>query len=134
VTFGITALAWAQDLTFSVKVDKTTVEIGDPITLTMTLGGDVSDVDLSQFEFPDGFSIVGRSQSTNFSIRAEVMERSVSLIYVLVPKQTGTFQLGPFTIEHRNKELTTEPVEITVEKPTTPTPQQVRPQGERFTL
>ena len=124
--------AWAQDLTFSARVDKTTVNIGDPIQLTVTLSGDISGVSLPLPQLPEGFSIVARSQSTNFSIQAGAMERSVSLLYVIVPQRAGTFELGPFAITHKKKELKTEPIEITVKK--SALPPNLPPQGERFTL
>ena len=133
VTFGFTALAFAQDLTFSAKVDKTTVDLGDPISLTITLSGDLSGVALPAPQLPEGFVVAGRSQSTNFSIRAGAMERSVSLLYVLIPQRAGTFQLGPFRIEHQHRRVTTDPIEITVKKPALP-PSLKTPQGERFTL
>ena len=132
VTFGIAALAWAGDLSFSAKVDKTSVELGQPINLTIILSGDLTGVELPPLEFPEGFSIAARSQSTNFSIRSGAMERSMSLIYVLVPQRLGTFQLGPFRLQHGQQELKTEPIDITVKKAPVPSPSQ--PQGERFIL
>ena len=132
VVFGLTALAWAQDITFSAKVDKTTIELGDPVSLTLTLNGDISGIQLPSLQLPEGFSIIGRSQSTNFSLRAGTMERSVSLVYILLPQRAGTFKLGPFTLQHHHRELKTEPIEMTVKKPALPP--HLQPQGERFTL
>ncbi len=126
-------LVWAQDLTFSAKVDQTTVEIGDPIHLVLTISGEIAGVQLTSPEFPEGFVVGGRSQSTSFSLRAGKTERSTSLVYVLIPHHAGTFQLGPFMLEHRHEEFHTEPIEILVEKPALPPPH-LRPQGERFTL
>ncbi len=127
--------AWAeeQDLVFSAKVDKTTVTLGTPVTLTISLSGDLSGVQLPAFEFPEGFLVAARSQSTSFSVRAGAAERSTSLQYLLVPQQAGTFHLGPFMIEHHHKELKTEPIEITVKKSALPPPN-LQPKGERFTL
>lgn len=132
IVLGLTALAWAQDLTFSAKVDKTTVDVGDPIQLTLTLSGDIAGVELPAFEFPEGFSVAARSQSTNFSIRAGAMERSTSLLYVLIPQRAGTFQLGPFSLIHNKKTLQTEPIAVSVEKGALP--KLLQPHGERFTL
>ena len=78
LVLGMATAAWAQDLVFSAKVDKTTVNVGDPINLTVTLSGDLSGVRLPAPTFPDGFAVLARSQSTNFSIRAGAMERSTS--------------------------------------------------------
>ncbi|MBI3330737.1 MAG: BatD family protein [Candidatus Omnitrophica bacterium] len=131
-TFGVAALAFAQDLAFSAKVDKTRVDVGGSIQLTLTLSGDIAGVKLPAVEPPDGFSIAARSQATNFSLRAGAMERSLSLSYVLVAQRAGTFKLGPFTITHDGKTFETEPIEVTVDKPALPP--RFQPQGERFTL
>ena len=129
---GIGVSAWAQDLTLSAKVDKTTINVGEPINLAITLGGDLSGVQVPAFDFPEGFGVLARSQSTSFSIRAGAMERSTSLSFVLVPQQAGTFQLGPFKIEHHKKSFQTEAITITVKKPVLPP--NLQPHGERFTL
>ena len=132
---GLMALAAssaAQDLNFSATVDKTTVAAGEPITLTLTLSGDLEGLKLPTPTFPQEFAVGGQSQSTNFSMRAGVVERSMSLAYVLIPQHEGTFTLGPFTVEHQKKELETAPIEITVKKSILPPKPQ--PQGERFTL
>ena len=125
-------LVWAQDLSFSAKVDKTTVDVGEPVSLTVTLSGDVAGVTLPALGFPEEFSVAARSQSTNLSIRAGVSERSTSLLYVLIPQRAGTYRLGPFAISHDGREVQTEPIDITVNKPAVPP--QLAPQGGRFTL
>ena len=125
-------VAWAQDLVVSAKVDHTTVDLGQPITLTLTLSGDVSGVRLPPLEFPEGFAIAGSSRATTFSIRSGIQERSMNFVYVLVPRDAGTFKLGPFTFRHGRQEFQTEPIEITVNKPALPP--KLQPQGERFTL
>ena len=132
VAVGCCALVWAQDLAFSAKVDKTTVNLGEPINLVIALSGDVSGVQLPPLQLPEGFVVLARSQSTNFSIRAGAMERSTSLNVVLVPQKAGTFKLGPFSLTRQKKTLQTEPIEIIVKKPV------LRPNlpsnGERFIL
>ena len=133
LTCGMAVFAWAQDLTFSAKVDKTTANIGDPINLTIVVvGGDLAGIQIPAFQFPEEFAVLARSQSTSFSVRAGAMERSMSLNFVLVPQQAGIFHLGPFQIQQHKKSLQTEPIEITVKKPAVPP--QLQLQGERFTL
>ena len=124
----------ARDLTFSAKVDKTTVDAGEPVTLTLILAGDLEGAKLSELQLPEGFVVAAQSQSTNFSIRAGATERSTNLVYVLVPQQPGTFQLGPFTITQQKKEFQTQAIELTVKKPVLPPPAKHRPQGERYLL
>lgn len=123
---------WAQDLVFSAKVDKTTVNLGDPMNLVITISGDVSGVQVPPLQLPEGFVVLARSQSTNFSIRSGAMERSTSLNFVLVPQKAGTFKLGPFSLTRQKKTLQTEPIEITVKKPVLPP--KLPSSGERFTL
>lgn len=108
------SVAADQALVFSAKVDATTVTIGNPMTLTLTLSGDLTGVRLLAPQFPQGFAVVSRSQSTQFSIQEGVTERSVSVRYLLVPQRAGTFQLGPFTAVKQRQELKTEPIAIKV--------------------
>lgn len=114
--------AGGEDVHFSVKVDKTAVPLGEPITLTLILQGDLSGVELVPPEFPDGVVVSGRSQSTNFAIRSGAVERSTSVAFVLIPQQVGTFRLGPFTLTRGEEVFQTETIEITVEKPSLPPP------------
>ncbi len=122
----------AQELVLSAKVDKTTVAVGEPITLTITVSGDIDETRVSPPQFPAGFAVAARSQSTNFSLRNGSSERSTALLYVLIPQQSGTFHLGPFLIRKGQKQAQTDVLEITVKK--TAPPQQLPPPGNRYTL
>ena len=126
------AVAIAQDTSFSAAIDKTTVNAGEPVALTLTLSGDIGGIEVPVFEFPEGFTVASRSQSSSFSIRLGAVDRSLALVYLLIPQQAGTFQLGPFQITHKGQTFSTEPLAVTVEKPAP----QHRPSspGERFTL
>ena len=129
---GTAASARADELKFSAQLNKTKMDVGEPVTLTLTLTGDIAGTKLRQLELPEGFTVAAQSQQTNFSINAGVTERSLSLVYVVVPQKAGTFKLGPFTVVHGKQALETEPIEVTVEKPALPP--NFQPQGERFTL
>ena len=83
-------------------------------------------------EFPEGFTVASRSQSSSFSIRLGTIDRSLTLVYLLIPQQAGTFQLGPFQITHKGQTFSTEPLTVTVEKPAIPP--HLGPEGGRFTL
>lgn len=131
---GLSAVAWADDLSISAQVDRTTVDVGSPVTLTITLKGDLSGAQLPPPELPEGFVIVARNQSTNFSMHAGVTERSTGLAFVLVPQRAGTFTLGPFKVRQHKQELETSTIEITVKKPVLPPAIRRQPQGERYSL
>ncbi len=122
----------AQELLFVAKVDKTTVPVGEPITLTITLSGDIAEVEVPPLTFPEAFAVAARSQSTSFSVRAGTMERSTSISVILIPQQPGTFQLGPFTVTHQQHTFQTQPLDITVEPAAVSPPP--APKGERFNL
>ena len=128
---GLAAQAAAQDVSFSAKVDKTSAPVGSPITLILTVAGDLQDVNLQPITVPDAFAIIARSQSTNFALQAGAIQRSTSLSYVLLPRRVGTFKLGPFSIKRAEKMYDTEPVEITVTEAQRRKPE---PSGERFLL
>ena len=129
---GIAASARAEELKFSAQLNKTTMNVGEPVTLTLTLTGDIAGTKLRKLELPEGFTVAAQSQQTNFSMNAGVTERSLSLIYIVVPQKAGTFKLGPFTVVHHKKEFQTEPIEVTVN--ISALPPKFQPQGERFTL
>lgn len=127
LTFGIAALtgavgvaaprAWAQDVSFSAAVDKTTASVGEPIQLVITLSGNTAGIRLPrELPLPEGFVVLAQSQSTNFSIQAGAVARSVALTYVVAGQQAGTFKLGPFEAAHGDQPIATEPIEITVKK------------------
>ena len=122
----------AEDVTVSAKVDKTTVDVGSPLQLTLTITGDLTGVQMQPLEFPENCIVASRSQATNFSLRAGVQERSMTLLYVLVSHEAGTFQLGPFVFTRGKQTFHTEPIDITVSKPALPP--KLRTPAERFIL
>lgn len=119
----------------SAGVDRTTVEVGGQVTLTITISagggsaplsqrgggeGDVQRVELEPFELPEAFRVAAQSRTTNLSMELGRITRSISLVYALVVLEPGTFQLGPFELIHRGETFSTEPLEIVVTKPALP--------------
>lgn len=131
VACAVSTSALAQSLTISARVDKTRVDLGGQLTLTITLDGDLTDVDLQSFEFPKALAVVAQSRASNLSLGVGEVKRSVSLIYVLVAQEAGTFQLGPFQVIHHGKPILTDPIEVVVQKPVVPPSLQ---ESHRYTL
>lgn len=123
--------AATQAVNISAQVDKTTVNLGTQVTLTITVEGDLDHVDLKEWKFPDALPVVAQSRASNVSIGQGQVTKSVSLIFVLVPQEAGTFTLGPFEASHLSTDVSTQPIEITVKKPVVP-PTQAHTQ--RYTL
>ncbi len=110
----------AQDVQVSARVDKASVDLGEQITLTITAEGDLSGVKLEPPQFPPSFLVVAHSQASNVSMQLGKISRSVSLTYVLIPRELGTFELGPFRMTHRGKSLQTDVVKVVVGKSALP--------------
>ncbi len=103
------------------QVDTSTVDLGTPFILTITVEGDLTKVQMQPVKFPTAFRVVAQSQATNLSMPVGGrLNQSLSLHYVLVAQQPGTFQLGPFQVTHQGKPLLTDPIQILVNKPLLP--------------
>ena len=133
MALSVTASASAaQELTVSAQLDKTSADVGQPVNLTLTLSGDLTGAQLAQPQWPEGIAVAASSQSSNFSIRNGVVERSTAVLFVLVPQQPGAFQIGPFTIRQRDHTVKTDAIELTVKKPALPP--SLSPSTDRFIL
>lgn len=132
VAAAVAAADAAGEFSFSAKIDKTSVEANTPLTLVLTLSGDITGVELPKIELPDGFAVGATSQATNFTMHQGVTQRSIGLTYVIVPQREGTFQLGPFVVRRGKDEYRSEPIDVTVTKAAPSI--QPAPEGERFLL
>ena len=104
----------------SVQVDRTTVNVGEPLALTITVEGTIQQVELKPVEFPNAFRVIAQSRSTHLSMESGQVKRSISLVYALLALEPGHFTLGPFEAQRRGQSLLSDPLEITVNKPTLP--------------
>ncbi|MBI2884927.1 MAG: BatD family protein [Candidatus Omnitrophica bacterium] len=113
-------------------VDQARVNIGQPLTLTITVSGDLAGLKGGpEGELPQGFKLAASRRSTNVAIQGRVIQRSVSFISVLVPTAAGTFQLGPFRVVCQGRTISTDPIAIEVKKPILPPGSEAAP---RLTL
>lgn len=128
-----TSVCAADEVSLAASLDRPQVDVGQPLTLTLALSGDLTAVKgLPKVEVPESFQVVAQSQSSNVSIRGRVVERSVSFYYVLVAREAGTFALGPFAVERKKgNPLTADSLEVVVRKPVVPPGSQP---SERFIL
>ena len=118
-------------LKISANVDRTEVDVGGQMTLTITLEGQFQHAELMPPEFPKGFVVLAQSQASNVSVRAGLMTRSLSLVYLLLPQEAGSFKLGPFQVVQGGQPILTDPIDITVKKPVLPPSLQPH---QRYTL
>ena len=124
------------DFQVSAQVDRTTLDVGGQLTLTVTLEGNMKGAEIKPIQLPPGFIVVAQSRASNVSVRPDGVKRALSLIYVLMPKESGTFELGPFTVVRKSgrrgqESVSTEPIQVVVKRPVVPPSLQ---RHERFLL
>jgi hypothetical protein len=115
------ALACAQGSQFSAGVDRTQVGNGEQFTLQFTLanagtggGKNLQLPDLSKFHI-----MAGPNESSSMQIINGAVSSSVTYSYVLQPKETGKFTIGPASIEAGGTTLRSSPIAIEVVKGST---------------
>ena len=102
---------WA--LTLRATVDKTEATTQDQIMLTLSVEGVQNGVTPQLPELP-GFDWMSRGSSTRMQIINNQVTSGVDYRYVLVPKQIGTFEIGPATIEYKGKTIASNKITITI--------------------
>lgn len=130
---------WGAEINFSAQVDRTTVGLGEPFQLTVTVEGvNIGRVPKPQLPELNDFDNLGMSQSQSTSIsiingRVE-QQTAISFVYTLAPKRLGELKIGPCRMVYNNNEYTTEPITVNVVKSATRTSSPTRPQPSPFDL
>ena len=103
--------AGAEDLNFRVTVDRNTVELGSSLQLTLKVEGTQS---FNPIKLPDldGFESRYLGPSTHLSIVNGRTSASISFIFNLYPKRTGTLTIPAFYIKYEGQEYKTDPIQI----------------------
>ncbi|MCX7732349.1 MAG: BatD family protein [candidate division WOR-3 bacterium] len=127
-------LVYAGEINFTASVDRTTVGLGEPFELTVTVSGvNISRVPKPQLPELAEFDNLGvsQSQSTSISIiNGRVQQQTaISFVYTLVPRKLGELTIGPCRMVYDNTEYTTEPIRITVVKSKTRSQPRTQPQS-----
>jgi hypothetical protein len=124
--------ASAQNAVFQAAVDRTQVGSGEQFTLQFTLanagtggGKNLQLPDLSKFHI-----MSGPNESSSMQIINGAVSSSVTYSYMLQPKETGKFTIGPASIEVGNVTLKSAPVSIEVVKGATRPKQQAGGQDD----
>ncbi|MGB0167438.1 MAG: BatD family protein, partial [Luteibaculum sp.] len=97
---------------FSAGVSQNPVKAGDRFTLSFTLentSGKITPPKLTDF-----LVIFGPSQSSNFSYINGRSSRTITVSYVLLAEEPGTYTIGSATAETDDGKFTSDPIKITV--------------------
>ena len=110
-----TETSWPADIQITASVDKQELTLEDSVYFSITVEGTQSS---EPPELPplDSFRI--RSLGSSSSIQIINGERSSSITYnfVLIPKETGTFTIGPATVSIDGNKYQTEPITLIVKE------------------
>lgn len=102
-----------------VSVDRTRVEVGDQVRLTVTLTAN-GDVPAPELPVPDGFDVIGRSsyatQELNITNGRVVTTRNNSYEYSLRATRDGSFLIGPAYVMYEGRRHESSTVRINVVK------------------
>jgi len=113
ILFSFLSYATAE-LKVSAAVDKTSVDVGEEILLTIDISGE--SVNIPSIEVPPiaNFSIYssGRSQSMSF-VNGQV-SNSISFRYVLIANAQGKFIIPALNLKYDGKTYSTQDIEISV--------------------
>lgn len=111
--------SYAAELNFSASVDRTTVGLGEQLTLTVTVeGNNIGGAPRPQLPQLADFNQLGStsSQSTNIQFVNGRMsqQQTISFIYFLSPKKLGELTIGPCKLDFRGSTYQTQPIAVTV--------------------
>jgi len=102
---------WA--LTLRATVDKTEATLQDQIILTLSVEGTQDGV-TPQLPKLAAFDWMSQGTSTKMQIINGKVTSGIDYRYVLVPKQVGTFDIGPATVEYQGKTIASNKITITI--------------------
>lgn len=108
------AVAPAQDLSFTAAVDKDKLEMGDQLTLTLIVTGNVQRIPDPKISNVGDFALYASGRSQNFTFSNGVVSSTVQYNFVLVPKKAGSFRIGPASLEVGGRRYETAPITVTV--------------------
>ena len=103
----------AYAVTLTATVDKTEATLQDQIMLTLSVEGTQS-TESPKLPSTQAFDFISRGSSTRMQIINGQVSSSVDYNYLLLPKKTGTFEIGPATITHQGKTISSRAITLKI--------------------
>lgn len=142
VVFSFICQSFAQTQ-IKAEVDKTKISTDESLTYKLTI---TLEKKITQPEFPEfkDFTLLWQAESSTVSFGREGVKTMLIYTFILAPKNTGKFSIGPAQIKAEGKIYTSEKFEIEVtpgnlkpralpdEKP--PTPKKVLPESKSLEI
>lgn len=107
--------ARADDLRVDATVDRASASVGEAITLQVTVEGG-GEIDEPQLPNLAQFSVYPAGRAQNVRIVNGDVSVSVTLTYLLTPRQAGTFPIGPVRVRAGGREAASAPLTVEVSK------------------
>ncbi|MCE5228198.1 BatD family protein [bacterium] len=110
------AEAAAADVEFTASVDRTDIQVGSTVQLTISVNSKSGQDDVSP-TMPDfgGLQVVGGpSNQSQMTIVNNVMSATTSVVYQLRAPRVGTFTIGPSRLDYGGKSYETKPIQVKV--------------------
>ena len=103
---------------FTAALDRDTITLGEPVTLSLTFeGGQSKNVPTPQVP---GLQIVQTGTSQNVSFINGAMSSTVTITFSVMARQVGEFAIPSLTADVNGQQLATEPLKLTVLKADAP--------------
>lgn len=96
------------------EVDRTSVALGETVTLTVTVRSDSISAPTPDMPVLDGFDILSTSTSSSLSLVNTRVESSSTYVFVLRPLRSGTLTIPPYGVELDHRTYQSEPIQIEV--------------------
>jgi len=109
----ILALDRAYAVTLTATVDRTEATLQDQILLTLSVEGTQSS-EKPKLPATKSFDVLSRGSSTRMQIMNGQVSSSVDYNYLLLPKEAGTFEIGPATITHEGKTIASSTITLKI--------------------
>lgn len=104
---------FAEDVSVTARVDENELTLDDYILLRLSVKGTRDKPDLSII--PD-FNVQSRGSSSQVSIINGQISSTIEYNYLLYPKKTGSFTLGPFYLKDKSRTVESNKINISVTK------------------
>ncbi len=103
----------AEEVVLESFVDKQTVALDDQLVLTIRIKG-AADTSSPEISSRGNFDVLSQGFAPSMRVVNGVVSVSKEYTYILAPRATGKFQIGPITVKSNGQEYKTGPLEVTV--------------------
>ena len=111
-----TGTGWSADIQVTASIDKQELTLEDSVNFSIVVEGTRS-APPPQLPPLDSFKVRPRGSSSSFQIINGDRSSSITYNFTLLPKEAGTFTIGPATVEIEGGKYRTAPITLIVKEP-----------------